>query len=422
MRILLCIGALLVVLGVANCTGGPPGQPGGSDGGADAGGDGGTQAGDAGEPIVAPAGRWTWIPVEGSKCASGSTAGIGINLSETSSDLLIYLQGGGACWNQGTCVPSLLQYGPICYYNPSFCLYDGPGGTQPTAVYVTSPDPFPADGGGAFPNELAQISNVRAFDRADPTNPFRDATFVFVPYCTGDLHVGNAVRGYPFQYDPFGAVYQYQFHFAGASNVDRYLGRLYATRPNARRIWLTGSSAGGYGATLHFARVQSRFPSADVALLADSSPFVNAPLHWAEWRGAWSLQLPEGCADCDAGFSRVMEHLANAYPTRRMGLLAFDHDKVISYYLYAGTGPNEALSPPTGNYNLRLGELEAIYDAHPNLSYFVLPGEEHVMWSGYGVKLADGGYTAPRQSADGGTNLKAWIDGWATGDGGSSVR
>jgi hypothetical protein len=41
---------------------------------------------------------------------------------------------------------------------------------------------------------------------------------------------------------------------------------------------------------------------------------------------------------------------------------------------------------------------------------------------GYGVKQADGGYSDPRPSSDGGTNLKAWLDGWATGDGGPSVR
>lgn len=412
MRVLLCAGAFLVVLGLSNCV--DPVPPGGQDSGVDAG-------TDAGPPIVAPLGRWTWIPVEGSKCASGSTAGLGINMSEASDDLLIILQSGGGCWNQGTCVPSLLQYGPICYYNPDVCSYNGIGGTQPTGSYVTHPDPFPADG-GAFEYELGFVSGVRWFERNDPTNPFRNATFVFIPYCTGDLHAGNAVRTFEYKYDASGPTYQYEFHFAGAPNMDRYLDRLYATRPNAKRIWLTGSSAGGYGATFNFERVQARFPAADVALLADSAPFVDAPLHWAEWRDTWALQFPKGCADCDAGFTRLMEHLANAYPHRRMGLISSDHDKIVSYYLYGGLGPNEAVSPPTGYFNLRLGELEALYDAHPNLSYFVVPGEQHVMLNGYGVKQADGGYTDPRPSSDGGTNLKAWLDAWGIGDGGFSVK
>src|SRR5690606_13544143 len=120
--------------------------------------------------------------------------------SDASDDVFIYLQGGGACWNQGTCVPSLLRFGPICHYGENICLYDGPGGTQPTSTYVTDRDPFPADGGGRFPSELDLVTRVRAFDRGDEENPFRDATFVFVPYCTGDLHTGDAVRTYKYKH------------------------------------------------------------------------------------------------------------------------------------------------------------------------------------------------------------------------------
>jgi hypothetical protein len=192
---------------------------------------------------------------------------------------------------------------------------------------------------------------------------------VFIPYCTGDAHAGNSVRTFEYQYDASGPTYQYEFHFAGATNMDRYLERIYATRPHAQRIWFIGSSAGGFGATFNFERVQSRFPAADVAMLADSFPFVDAPLHWAEWRDTWNLPLPAGCADCDAGFPRVMEHLANAYPNRRMALLAFDHDRIVSYYLYGGLGLSDAISPPTGYFNARLLDLEALYDRTSRTSW-----------------------------------------------------
>lgn len=47
----------------------------------------------------------------------------------------------------------------------------------------------------------------------------------------------------------------------------------------------------------------------------------------------------------------------------------------------------------------------------------MLPGTDHVMLGGYGVVQADGTVSAPYPSADGATDLRRWIDGWATGVG-----
>jgi len=410
----LLLAASLAIAAVA--CGPPPGPPPGRDGGASNAGD-----LDAGGPVTATPDQWTWIPVDGSMCASGSTAGFAINLSDAGEDLFIYLQGGGACWNTGTCVPSLVQYGPVCDYS-GICLYNGPGGTQPTASHVTEANPFPRDGGGALPGELAQLQANRAVDRSDPSNPFRNATFVFVPYCTGDLHDGQATRTYPYRYGLFDPVSYYTVHFAGARNMALYLRKLHLTLPDVRRVWLTGSSAGGYGATLNFERARNELAGAEVALLADSSPFLPT-YHWDAWYGAWSLDLPAGCADCDAGFPRIMDHLLATYPDSRLGLLAYDHDQVISWYFHGGTGLDPLLNPPVGPYAADLATLEATYDATANGKYFAIAGTQHVLWPGYGSRLADGGYTAPRPSNDGGTDLKRWIDDWAVGaPGWSSTR
>jgi len=375
--------------------------------------DAGVAAVDAGPPFVAAPGQWSWIPVEGSQCASGATAGFGVNPSTTSDAVLIFLQGGGACWNSGTCAPSLVQFGPICSYG-NVCLYDGQGGTQPTASHVNEADPFPEDGGGDFPGELAALQSMRALDRADPSNPFRDATFVYVPYCTGDLHDGQTTQTYSVQRNLGDPVTQTTIHFAGATNMALFLRKLHVTLPQTRQVWLTGSSAGGYGATLNLERTRREFSEARVDLLADSSPFLPT-VHWADWRAAWDLSLPEGCADCDAGLPQVMAHLTQAYPDTRFGLLARDQDAVIAWYFYGAPGLNDVLNPPVGAYGSALTALEGSQDATANAKYFVVAGSEHVLWPGYGARLPDGGYSAPLSSNDGGTNLKAWIDAWATG-------
>lgn len=409
MRRKLLLATLSTLVLVTRC--GPPhtgpGTPKESDAGTAA------ELGDAGGPILAPEGSWAWAPVEGSQCGSGSTAGLGVNLAPGGDELFIYLEGGGACWNQGTCVPSLLQYGPLCDYG-TFCLADAAGGTQPTAVHVTEWDPYPRDGGGAFPGAVAMLSGIRALDRADPTNPFRDATFAFVPYCTGDLHAGSGTKTWPYKYNLFDNPKNFTVHFSGANNMELYLRRLRATRPNVTKIWLTGSSAGGYGATLNLERVKRSFPAAEVHLLADCSPFV-ATSHWEAWKSAWSLELPADCADCDAGMPQVVEHLTRSHPTSRISLLAYDRDRVISWFFYAPPGLANFVTPPQAAYTAALGKLEDAYDAHANARYFNVPGEAHVLWPDYGARRPDGGYTEPIRSRDGGADLKGFIDGWAQG-------
>lgn len=351
------------------------------------------------------AGTWEWLPVAGSRCGSGATAGFARNAWSTD-ELFIFLQGGGACWNRGTCVPSLLEYGPLCDYGPNFCLADAEGGTKPTAAWVTHPDPYPSDGGGALPSDLRALTSGKALDRLSRDNPFRRATFVYVPYCTGDLHSGRTQRTYTYKYGAFDPDSTFTMSFWGAANMDTYLARLKSDYPDVKRIWLTGASAGGYGATFNFDRVQRAFPAAEVHLLADSSPFVD-PIHFARWRDAWAMEFPEGCTGCaDAGFPAIMEHLAAAYPSRRMGLLSYEQDRVIAWFFFAPPGIASFANPPLSTFQARLVSLESQYDARANTKYFVVPGDQHVLWGAYGTEL---------KSRDGGATLTSFVDGWATG-------
>lgn len=369
---------------------------------------------DAGEVPVANG--WSWLPVEGSRCARGATAGIGIKRGTSAEDLFIYLQGGGACWNRGTCAPSHLQFGPICHYGENICLYDGEGGTKPLSVHVATADPFPANGQGAFVQDLAVLEQTELVRATLPTSPFRGATFVYVPYCTGDLHSGNATVEFDVNTGFGTPTTKRTFHFAGAANIELYLAELKARFPETRRIWLTGVSAGGYGATLNFDRVRAAFPEAEVHLLADSAPMVQ-PNFWSDAQDLWKAEIPEGCADCAQGLPQWMEHvLEQSGPRHRVALLAYDADATISYFFYGGTGIASLLSPPTGVYQSALNQLLTRFQGREAAGAFVLPGTSHVMLGGYGAVQSDGTVTAPFPSADGTTDLRRWIDGWATGE------
>src|SRR5262245_19887621 len=85
----------------------------GSGGGAAAstgsGGNGGQGAGAGGSgscdgtPVDAPLEDWLWVPVPGSECGNGSEAGFGINRTDKSKRLLLFLKGGGACFSEQDC-------------------------------------------------------------------------------------------------------------------------------------------------------------------------------------------------------------------------------------------------------------------------------------------------------------------------------
>src|SRR5690606_38628275 len=102
------------------CVFSPQEPPSGPDAGASS---------DAGElEEVEVANGWSWLPVEGSRCALGSRAGLALKPGGDGHELFLYVQGGGACWNEGTCAPSYRTNGPLCYYNPNaLCVVDQPG-------------------------------------------------------------------------------------------------------------------------------------------------------------------------------------------------------------------------------------------------------------------------------------------------------
>ena len=120
--------------------------------------------GDLTADALAP-GEWKFFPIVGSVCSDGTQTGIGVEKG-TSSNVLVFLDGGGACWDYLTC-----------------WLF-------PTATS----GPF---GASEFAARIASARAGSVLDRDAPGNPYKDFTFVFVPYCTGDVHSGATAPSYP---------------------------------------------------------------------------------------------------------------------------------------------------------------------------------------------------------------------------------
>lgn len=336
-RAALSCAALLFTLGTAACTPPPAGTQADAGAATDA-------AGPPAVPLSAPAGAWTWIDIDGSVCDDGTPTGIAVNPSPSAgpdADLLIYFVGGGACWDYLTC-----------------------------AVFNTSTHgPF----GRAQFEQQKNMLNGTILDRARPQNPVAGYHMVVVPYCTGDLHAGDNVATYQ------GSGGKRIIHHKGYANVLAFLPRVAATWPSPRKLIMTGSSAGGYGATLNYDLFRTRFPQAVSYLINDSGPLfvgdsVPKTLRDA-WYAQWNLQNTvagaDACPGCSSDLSQAYAEIQKKYPADRLSLLSYTQDQVIRAYL----GMKSATQFQTDLYQLATTR----FDPSSTSRVFYVTGDSHVL-------------------------------------------
>jgi hypothetical protein len=143
--------------------------------------------------------------------------------------VVMYYQGGGACWENLTC--SI----PVCK-----------DGADPVA---DDPDNFV----GGFS------------DLGHPDNPFKDWNVVFVTYCTCDIHFGDIDQTYTGPFPPINVSHR---GFQNAKIVEKFARENFL---NPEVIFVTGSSAGGYGALFHGPLLHEVWPAAEFKILGDAS-------------------------------------------------------------------------------------------------------------------------------------------------------
>jgi hypothetical protein len=291
------------------------GRDGGSPEATAGGGEGGspeatTEAGaPKGKPITAVDRTWTWVPFPDAFCGNGAATGIGVNLASGSSRAVIYLEGGGACWSDLTC------------FNLMTASYVTSGYSESDFATESTDATYLAKAGGFF-------------DRTAASNPFKDDSWVYVPYCTGDIHTGNHVATYP-----SGTV-----HHVGFANMSAFLARLVPTFAGVQRVILAGSSAGGYGATYNWWQTQQAFGATRVDLLDDSGtwmpPDVAADgMGESATRAQWNLAdtLPAGCTGCATRLDALYGWFASKGAGHRGALLSYVQDSTLPSFWQIST-------------------------------------------------------------------------------------
>lgn len=286
--------------------------------------------------LQGPVGQWVWHDIPGTLCANGTPTGIGVNRGPGSA-VIIYLAGGSGCFNE-TCDTSV-SYAQEGYDAADF----------QTTLEGKGESSFPAEG---------------IFNRFAGKNPFNDASFVFVPYCSGDYYAGKATVQWP----------SWTATFAGAKNIDLIYSELATAFPNASRVTLSGGSAGSLGSLLTYWKLVNAFRGKRVDLVADSffvfetsvSPFFAEKKH-----EIWKWEYPEGCTECGTELRSVYRHNSKIAPAgARLAIVGSQND----LFLTAGHG-----MLVNGEFDDNVLLVQDYVKDLANTKYFVADGDEHIL-------------------------------------------
>lgn len=258
--------------------------------------------------------EWRYIPVEGAVCANGKQSGFFINFSHTSSDVLIFLLGGGICYDELSCAA---HTAPV---------HDGMGN-----------DPF-----GWWMGNYERTNGV--FRRDNPNNPWKDASYVVLPHCTVDFHVANKESTYA----ATGKIQQ-----RGYRNIQLAMNRVVPTFSDPNRdVTIAGFSAGGVGAVANYHQIASAFESyghLPPFLVDDSGPVQPRPFFSVNSNNAlfkgWQLQDTIGtwCETCEEkGVHEALYWDHQLHPGLRSSVICAYADAVVMS-LYTLFDPGNAL-------------------------------------------------------------------------------
>lgn len=278
----------------------------------------------------------------------------------TVNKLLVYYQGGGACWSYATCSTVLQTFD------------DDVNPTEDNPALVTT--------------GLADLSN--------PANPFRDWNIVFVSYCTGDIHFGDAFVNYQFSTAPDIPI---QHRGWVNSQVVEKFAREHFVAPD--QVFVTGSSAGAYGAIFNSASLREQaWPPARFYVLGDAGNGVITDdfLHNELAKWGFDPHIPRHIPALNKPLTeltldQVYVAAANFYPDARFAQYTSAFD--------GGTGSQtqfyQIMLNPTSipdwltwweascawNAEMRALAISTAAAAPANYRYYIGAGSRHVMWN-----------------------------------------
>lgn len=292
---------------------------------------------------------WTWYPVDDAICRDGSPSGLSISVGADPTKVLFFFEGGGACFEGFNC----------------------------------NANPFNVTEGRRFPGEAG------IFERNNDRNPYKDWTWVYLPYCTGDVFAGRTrnveIKG----------VKGTQ-QFVGDFNMRLFLDRLVPTLTDVEHVSVSGISAGGMSAVVNAKRIAREFPAARVTVLDDGGPPLSTNVvpiclqSW--WNELWELDKT-ALADCGAAcpdegdlLFPVTKDLVSSNENLDFGLFSFREDATVRLLFSFGLRNCRMLPVPLMSAQTLATGLAEFRDTmttlSPRVATYYAPGAGHVCITG----------------------------------------
>jgi len=266
---------------------------------------------------------YNFNPSEGPICYLGDQYHVVVRDAH-SDNLIIFLQGGGACWST------------LC---------------QATSTAGTT------------------IPGAGILGRDASKNPVGDWNIVYAPYCDGSVFAGdNDTTG------PNGE----QWHFHGLADLTAALDVAKSVFPNPKRILLAGTSAGGYGTLTGTGVARLLYPHTRLDVFNDAGLGLSNPQNpdmLATIKRDWKFDqfVPDSCTECQNGpLTAIIAWGLERDPTLRVSGFSSYGDSVVGG-IFLGLQPAE-FKP------LLMSETDKVHSKFPDrFERFFITGTQHTV-------------------------------------------
>jgi hypothetical protein len=283
---------------------------------------------------------WNRIPGRsGTGCAHDSTFAFRVRPG-LPDRVMIFLNGGGACWRTQDCDPK----------------------GKPT--YTMTVDSA---------NDVSIRTGL--LDVANDANPVRDYTIVFIPYCTGDAHLGTR----EVEYDVKGSDKTISIRHGGGANLEDVLDWVYTNIHSPRTVFVTGVSAGAIASPVVAEKVARHYPRARVVQLGDGAGGYHTdavPRILSEWGAVDYLADDPAFRSVDSAnftFERMYTAAARVAPRVHYAQVNTTDDATQVYFLGMLGVKNTPLVKQLA------AAYEEIHEAVPSFRTYTAPGKAHTI-------------------------------------------
>jgi len=291
---------------------------------------------------------WTKHDPEDEDCMCSDGSEYSFYSRDGDSDVaVLFFNGGGACWNDFTCTVE---------------------NSSSTGAYWQNPTGW----GGIL-------------DLDNRNNPLIDASMVFVPYCTGDVHMGNTTLSYG----------DNVMHHRGYPNAMSAFDYFISSHPNASTYYVLGSSGGAIAAGFYAGSLSEAIPEANIFVFHDSTGGVTST-GTTDLYPAWGLNNTSftwldgltyngSSLDWNDMTSAHLDIFLNMYdPDITYGRFDSAQDETMKYF-------NGLLNNPPEDYNWRLRNSELHIESEGvEMSGWIESGDNHgILFSSWFYQLED---------------------------------